>query len=115
EAGIGDCPAIASGILHLLAHMGRIDEELLGYAAADDTSPADTILLRDSDAGPIARGHAGRPHAPRAGADDEEIEGKAGHQALLRGRRGRTAGHAPGAPKLEPQGRRSRRRRPPAR
>src|SRR5262249_37413212 len=67
-------PAVAGRVLEFVGKARGIDEQLLGNAAADHTSPADAVLLGDQDARAVTGGDPRRAHAARAGANDDEIE-----------------------------------------
>ncbi len=79
-------PAEALGGLERRRELAGVDHELLRHAAADHAGAADPVLLGDPDAGARHRRHPRRPHAARAGADDEEVVVEPGH-ASSSGRR----------------------------
>ena len=73
EGAALDLPAEPGGVLQILGEMGAVDEQFLGHAAADHAGAADLIFLGDGDARAVRGRHAGRAHAARSGADDEEV------------------------------------------
>jgi hypothetical protein len=68
-----DGPAEAGGVLHLVRHVGRIDEELLGHAADVDAGAPEEAVLGDPDAGAEGSGPAARADAAGASADGEQV------------------------------------------
>src|SRR5262245_4568682 len=83
EARALDGPAEVAGILEVLVEVRGIDQQLLRHATPDHAGAADAIFLGDCDLGPITGRDARRPHAARAGADDEEVVVVASHRILL--------------------------------
>ena len=79
EAHAGGCPAKADRILEGVGEAAGIDQQLLRHAAADDAGAADPELLGHRHLGAMAGGDPRRPHATRAGADDEEVIVVGGH------------------------------------
>ncbi|ABA48398.1 hypothetical protein BURPS1710b_0499 [Burkholderia pseudomallei 1710b] len=66
-------PAIARGVLDIVAVMRRVDEQLFRDAAAQHAGAADALFLGDADARAVGRRDAAQAHAARARADDKEI------------------------------------------
>ena len=79
EAHAGGRPAEADRILEGVGEAAGIDQQLLRHAAADDAGAADPVLLGHRHLGAMAGGNPRRPHAARAGADDEEVVVVGGH------------------------------------
>src|SRR5690606_8083624 len=59
--------------LEEVGEAARDDQQLLGYATADNAGAAVAELLGDHHPGAMARGDAGRAHTTRAATDHEEI------------------------------------------
>ena len=74
ELGLADAPAETSRVLEIVGVARRHDVELLGDAAANDASAAETEVFRNRDLGSVPRGDARRAHAARARADYEKVE-----------------------------------------
>ena len=74
EAGALDGPAVALRVLEVVAEAAGVDEQLLGYAAADRAGAAEAVLLGNGHLGAVARRDAPGAHAARSAADDEEVE-----------------------------------------
>ena len=76
-------PAKTCAVLKRLGELRRIDKQLLGHTAANDTGATEAVILSDRNARPGPGRLAGGPYAARSGADDEEVEVEAGHFARL--------------------------------
>src|SRR5262249_53709114 len=74
ERGRRHCPAETRGIREFVGKARCIDQELLGYAAADDAGAADAILLDGQHSDTVAGSDPRRPHAAGAGPDDEQVD-----------------------------------------
>jgi hypothetical protein len=64
-------PAEPGRVLELAVEPAGVDEQLLRHTAADHARAADTVLLRDRDAGAMVGRDACRPHTARARSDDK--------------------------------------------
>jgi hypothetical protein len=56
-------PTEHRGVVEILCKMGAVDEQLLGYAATDDASATNLILLGNGHSGAISRRDTGRADA----------------------------------------------------
>ena len=74
EHRLVDGPAVARRVLELVGKTRGIDQQFLGNAAADHAGAADPEFLRHHDARAVAGSNPRRPHAARAGTDDEQID-----------------------------------------
>src|SRR5690606_1334092 len=74
EATHREVPAVAGGVLDLLADVRSVDEEFLGDAAHVDAGAAEACFLGQGDARPVTGGHPRGADAAGATADDEEVE-----------------------------------------
>ncbi len=98
EARVRYRPAVARGVLEVIAEVGGVDVELLGNAAAVHAGAADRPLLADRHARPVGGRETAPGQASGAGADHEQIE--VVHVGLPARRRLRPPSHdAPGGPK----------------
>ena len=74
EAGAFAGPAVALGVLEVVAEAAGVNQQLLGYAAADRAGAAEPVFLGNRHLGAMAGRDASGAHAARAAADDEEVE-----------------------------------------
>ena len=65
---------VAGGLLHLIRHLGSIDQQFLGNATPDHTGAANTISLHDGDAGTMPCRPLGGSQATGTGAEHHEIK-----------------------------------------
>ena len=83
ERRLAHRPSVAGGILEFVRKSGRIDQQLLRHAAADDAGAADAEFLGDHYARAVAGRDARGAYAPGPGADDEQVDGAIRHAALF--------------------------------
>ena len=74
EGALADGPAIARSILEVVAEVRRVDEHLLGDAAAMHAGAAEPVVLDHRRARAVACRPAGAGHAARATADHQKVE-----------------------------------------
>jgi hypothetical protein len=67
-------PAVTGSIFEFGMKPRRIDQELLGHAAANDAGAAEPIFLGNHDAGAMLGGNARRAYAARSASNDEKID-----------------------------------------
>ena len=79
EGCFANGPAVIARILEILVEMGRVGQQLLRDAAADDAGATQSALFRNGDLGAVAGRNPCRTHAARPTTDDKEIVIELGH------------------------------------
>src|SRR5438270_3539369 len=74
EPLLRNVPTAHRGVLEILGKVRAVDEQLLGYAAADHASAADLMLLGDRDPRAVSSRDTRGAHAARAGTNHKEVE-----------------------------------------
>ena len=69
-----DAPAEPFGVGKIVGEAARVDQQLLGHAAANDAGSADAEFLRDDDLRAMLGRDSRRPNPARTGADDEQVD-----------------------------------------
>jgi hypothetical protein len=66
--------AVAGGLLHLLSHLGSVDQQFLGDAPPDDAGAANAIAFDNGDIGTMTCRPLGGGQAPGTGTEHHKIK-----------------------------------------